>query len=82
MLNACMEVDESTLITDDNGIVHRTQHFLKDRRGRDYFPMEIKMKGEKVFIFDPKVSAWAAYDAEGQRVMTGSASGAWIFVKM
>lgn len=72
---ACMEVDPSTLVTDDNGVVHRTIAYLKDKRGRDYFPMEIKGTGHKQFIFDPKVSAWAAYDEAGQRVMTGSASG-------
>lgn len=72
---ACMEVDPSTLVTDDNGVVHRTISYLKDKRGRDYFPLQIKGTGQKQFIFDPKVSAWAAYDTEGQRVMTGSASG-------
>lgn len=74
-LTACMEVDESTLITDDAGVVHHTTHFLKDRRGRDYFPLQTRPTGHKQFIFDPKAAAWAAYDAEGHRVMTGSASG-------
>lgn len=74
-LTACMETDPSTLITDDNGMVHRTTHYLKDRRGRDYFPMKTKATGKRQFIFDPKASAWAAYDEKGDRVMTGSASG-------
>lgn len=74
-LTACMEVDESTLITDDAGVVHRTTHYLKDRRGRDYFPTQTVASGQKQFIFDPKASAWAAYDEEGKRLMTGSASG-------
>ncbi|MDP1602926.1 MAG: L,D-transpeptidase [Legionella sp.] len=74
-LSGCVEFDESTLITDDAGYVHRTTHYLKDKRGRDYFPKEAPATGRKQFIFDPKAYAWAAYDAEGHRVMTGSASG-------
>jgi len=74
-LSSCVEFDESTYITDDYGVVHHTRHYLRDTRGRDYFPQTLKATGKKQFIFDPKASAWAAYDAEGQRVMTGSASG-------
>lgn len=74
-LTACIENDESTYITDDNGHVHHTKHYLLDRQGRSYFPLQIPAKGQKEFIFDPKAAAWAAYDAEGHRVMTGSASG-------
>lgn len=74
-LSGCVEFDESTLITDDNGYVHRTKHYLRDSRGRDYFPRQIAPTGKKQFIFDPKAYAWAAYDPEGHRVMTGSASG-------
>lgn len=74
-LSSCVEMDESTLITDDNGYVHRTTHYLKDKRGRNYFPMQAPATGKKQFIFDPKGYAWAAYDADGHRLMTGSASG-------
>ncbi len=74
-LTACIENDESTYITDDMGYVHHTTHYLRDRRGQKYFPLQIPSIGKKQFVFDPKVSAWAAYDAEGHRVMTGSASG-------
>ncbi|WP_133131048.1 L,D-transpeptidase [Legionella yabuuchiae] len=74
-LTACVEFDESTYITDDNGMVHHTKHYLRDTRGRSYFPKEIKSIGKKQFYFDPKVAAWAAYDKDGKRVMTGSASG-------
>ncbi len=74
LLTACVEYDESTLITDDAGYVHRTVHYLKDRRGRNYFPEHIKAPGERIFVFDPKASAWAAYDEEGTRLMTGGAS--------
>lgn len=74
-LTGCVEMDESTLITDDNGYVHRTIHYLKDKRGREYFPLKAPATGKKQFIFDPKAYAWAAYDEEGNRVMTGAASG-------
>lgn len=74
-LTACIENDESTYITDDNGYVHHTTHYLRDTRGKRYFPVQIPATGQKEFIFDPKAFAWAAYDAEGHRVMTGSASG-------
>ncbi|KTD38680.1 enhanced entry protein EnhA [Legionella nautarum] len=75
-LAGCMEFyDESTLITDDAGVVHRTTHYLRDKRGREYFPIKAPATGKKQFIFDPKAYAWAAYDPEGNRLMTGSASG-------
>ena len=75
-LAGCMEYyDESTLITDDKGYVHRTTHYLRDKRGREYFPVKAPATGQKQFIFDPKAYAWAAYDPEGNRIMTGSASG-------
>jgi hypothetical protein len=73
-LTSCVEYDESTLITDDAGYVHRTTHYLRDKRGRDYFPKTIKAPGERIFLFDPKASAWAAFDEAGIRVMTGSGS--------
>ncbi len=71
----CIQNDESTYITDDQGRVHHTTHYLLDRRGRNYFPMQMLTHGQKIFVFDPKGFAWAAYDANGQRIMTGSASG-------
>lgn len=75
-LNACVtEVDQSTLITDDVGVVHRTIPYQQDTRGRREFPLELNPTGNKRIIFDPRLYAWAAYDANGHRVMTGSASG-------
>jgi lipoprotein-anchoring transpeptidase ErfK/SrfK len=74
-LAGCVDLDPSTLITDDNGYEHRTTHYLKDKRGREYYPVKAPATGKKQFIFDPKAYAWAAYDPEGNRVMTGSASG-------
>lgn len=74
-LSGCVEMDESTLITDDNGVAHRTIHYLKDKRGREHFPLQAPATGKKQFIFDPAAYSWAAYDAEGHRLMTGSASG-------
>lgn len=73
-LTSCVYYDESTLITDDAGTVHRTIHYTKDKRGRNYFPMKMRATGERRFVFDPKVSAWAAYDEEGNRLLTGGGS--------
>ena len=73
-LSACVDNDPSTLITDDAGYVHRTIHYTRDKRGRNYFPEQIKATGEKRFVFDPKASAWAAYNEEGTRLMTGGGS--------
>lgn len=73
-LASCVEYDPSTLITDDAGYVHRTIHYTKDKRGRAYFPEHIKATGARLFVFDPKASAWAAYDEEGNRLMTGGGS--------
>ena len=75
ILTACIDYDESTLITDDAGMVHRTQHYLRDKRGARYFPKQIPAQTTRVFIFDPKAAVWAAYEADGHLVMTGSASG-------
>lgn len=74
-LGACTEVEESTLITDDAGNVHHTPFFRNDKRGKNYFPLKIASTGNRHFIFDPKWSAWAAYDEDGNRVITGSGSG-------
>lgn len=74
-LVGCVQYDESTYIIDDNGIRHHTKYYTLDKRGRSYFPKQIKPVGEKTFVFDPKAAAWAAYDLEGKRIMTGSASG-------
>lgn len=78
-LTSCIDYDESTLITDDQGRVHRTMHYLRDKRGQKYFPMQIEAAGVRQFVFDPKASAWAAYDEQGQRVMTGGGSGGMDF---
>ena len=75
LLVGCVQNDESTYITDDYGQVHHTTYYTLDKRGRSYYPMHIHPLGQKMFIFDPKAAAWAAYDADGNRVMTGSASG-------
>ena len=74
LLASCVEYDESTLITDDAGYVHRTIHYTKDKRGRNYFPVQIPASDKRQFVFDPKASAWAAYDEEGKRIMTGGGS--------
>ena len=74
-LTACIENDESTYITDDRGQVHHTKHYLRDYRGYWHFPKKIPSIGKRQFVFDPKVAAWAAYDAQGNRMLTGSGSG-------
>lgn len=74
-LVGCIQNDESTYITDDSGTVHHSVYYTLDKRGRDYYPTQIHPIGQKLFVFDPKATAWAAYDADGHRVMTGAASG-------
>ena len=69
----------STPIVDDNGNTHYTTHYSADWRGSSHFPVQRKATGRKVFVFDPKATAWAAYDAKGNRVKTGSASGGKAF---
>ena len=75
LLAACVQFDESTYIRDDAGKMHHSAYYTLDKRGRNNFPLKINPRGEKIFIFDPKVAAWAAYDQYGNRVMTGSGSG-------
>ncbi len=76
---ACTNMDGSTAVVDDAGYTHYTRHHNADSKGSNYFPVKRAGTGKKVFIFDPKVTAWAAYDAEGNRVKTGSASGGKAF---
>lgn len=72
---ACASMDRSFPIVDDAGNTHYTINVDSDGRGRADFPEARPATGGKVFIFDPRATAWAAYDAEGHRVKTGSASG-------
>lgn len=46
-----------------------------ENKGADHFPMHRTATGKKVFIFDPNYGAWAVYDAQGNRVNVGRASG-------
>lgn len=71
---ACV-TDRSDSVVDDAGFTHYTPSYLSDTRGKNYFPDKRPGTGNKVFIFDPNLSAWAAYDREGMLVKTGSASG-------
>lgn len=50
-------------------------HHSQDTKGSNYFPKQRAATGKRVIIFDPKATAWAAYNAEGYRVKTGRASG-------
>jgi lipoprotein-anchoring transpeptidase ErfK/SrfK len=68
-------MDRSTAVVDDAGYTHYTMSMGSDHRGQNAFPDKREGTGKKVFIFDPQAAAWAAYDAQGNRVKTGSASG-------
>lgn len=72
---ACGSMDRSTSVVDDAGYTHYTKSMDADSKGNFVFPEQRPATGKKVFVFDPKATAWAAYDAEGHRVKTGSASG-------
>lgn len=72
---ACSPMDPSTVVIDDAGYAHHTMSMDSDHKGAMTFPSQREATGRKVFIFDPKATAWAAYDAQGNRVKTGSASG-------
>ena len=72
---SCSSMDRSTAVVDDAGYTHYTMSMASDRKGSNVFPEKREATGKKVFIFDPKATAWAAYDAQGNRVNTGSASG-------
>ncbi|MDI1352090.1 MAG: L,D-transpeptidase [bacterium] len=73
--SSCTSTLKQDSITDDAGNLHYTTPYLEDKRGEGAFPMTWKVEGKKLFVFDPNKHAWAAYDAQGNRVMTGSASG-------
>ena len=74
-VGSLIKVEKLQRNTDDNGRVHRTIYYLQDLRGRLYYPSKIPGTGRRQFVFDPKAYAWAAYDEEGNRIMTGAASG-------
>lgn len=76
-----MEKHRQDVILDDAGNPHYTTSYLDDTRGQTHFPKSYDVHGKKLFIFDPQLSAWAAYDEKGKRVMTGSASGGMDFCK-
>ncbi len=74
LATACAPLERDSIV-DDAGYTHYTISHLSDTKGSYYFPLKRESTGKKVFIFDPKVTAWAAYDAQGNRIKTGSASG-------
>ena len=57
------------------GSYSHSMHHSMDSKGSYSFPQKRKATGRKAFVFDPKLTAWAAYDAEGNRIKTGRASG-------
>lgn len=72
---SCASMDRSVPIVDDAGYTHYTMDYRSDNKGSGHFPATRPATGRKVFIFDPQATAWAAYDAQGNLVKTGSASG-------
>ncbi|CDZ78000.1 L,D-transpeptidase catalytic domain [Legionella massiliensis] len=81
LLASCATHENMDMVTDDAGYPHYTVQYQDDTRGQSVFPMQREATGKKLFIFDPKAGAWAAYDAQGHRVMTGSASGGMDYCK-
>jgi lipoprotein-anchoring transpeptidase ErfK/SrfK len=78
ILPACIAITAcgpSVGTVDDAGYTHYTMHHSSDSKGSYHFPAKRKATGRKVFIYDPKATAWAAYDAQGNRVKTGRGSG-------
>lgn len=59
----------------DPGSPAHYMSYREDNKGSHYFPVKREPTGKKLVIFDPKATAWAAYDADGNRVNTGRASG-------
>jgi lipoprotein-anchoring transpeptidase ErfK/SrfK len=45
------------------------------RRRAPEFPAQRGATGRRMFIFDPKQTAWAAYESDGSLIRTGNASG-------
>lgn len=79
LMTACSTMDRSVAIVDDGGYTHYTASYTSDSKGAGYFPASQPATGHKVFVFDPKATAWAAYDSDGNRVQTGRASGGKAF---
>jgi len=57
------------------GVVNHMMHHSEDTKGQNHFARSRPGTGKRVVIFDPKATAWAAYDEDGNRVKTGRASG-------
>src|SRR3990167_1948508 len=75
LIISCASMDRSVPIVDDVGTTHYTVSHTLDTRGSSNFPEIRAATGRKVFVFDPKTAAWAAYNGNGVLVNTGGASG-------
>jgi lipoprotein-anchoring transpeptidase ErfK/SrfK len=51
------------------------KHSTNEAKKAKGFPLQRAATGNRVFIFNPRTHAWAAYDENGERVNTGRASG-------
>lgn len=73
LLSACSFVNSERV--SENPQAPQMMHHSEDTKGSNYFPSTRPATGQKVVIFSPKATAWAAYNAQGIRVKTGRASG-------
>jgi lipoprotein-anchoring transpeptidase ErfK/SrfK len=59
-----------------------THHKIKrHHKSQNTFPMQRAATGSRVFIFNPRTHAYAAYNENGERVKTGRASGGRAFCR-
>jgi hypothetical protein len=60
-----------------SGVLIKIPNNLENGDLLDYspFPRQIDAPDEKLIVFDPKLYAWAAYDADGSLVRWGPATG-------
>lgn len=72
LMSACSSLSSTQVAnTEPPPMMHHSQ----DTKGVNYFPSKRTATGKKVVVFSPKATAWAAYDASGNRIKTGRASG-------
>lgn len=72
--------DPYLMIADNNSTSqpsknHKKSSTKKHKGTTNVFPAIQAATGTEVFIFDPRVRKWAAYDADGNLIKTGRASG-------
>jgi len=79
--NSCMTVNldefqaSQPLLNEDPYFLNTSVYSKPERRVLHRLPGRIITPGEKVFVFSPKLRAWAAYDTDGKRIASGIANG-------